>query len=222
LECFHLLVAKALNVSLDREENFWSSDKTSVVKLESEQDVLREIAYTLANPTAAGLVRSPEEWPGVIAGRFGERLDAEMPDVFFDSEGDLDDETSLQIVRPAIFTHLSDLELQLKVQSEVAAHVRRARRAVEQRGHSFMGREGVLRQSCFDAPVTRARRSKLSPRIAAKAPADRVRALRRLLDFVNTYRVAWLRRRAGERDVVFPAGTYALRIYAGVACAQAP
>ena len=64
LERVHRLTARALNASLGRWENFWSSDKPSVVRLVTEQAVLDEMAYVLANPTAAGLVNSPREWPG--------------------------------------------------------------------------------------------------------------------------------------------------------------
>src|SRR5690606_28164489 len=88
LEHFHRLVAKAMNASLGRWENFWSSDKTSVVLLVSDADVLDKIAYTLANPVTAGLVKAPEEWPGVLGSwhtnRTGRgRSEVEMPDVFF-------------------------------------------------------------------------------------------------------------------------------------------
>ena len=57
LERFHRLFARAQNASLGRWENLWSSDKTSVVALVSDEDVLDKMAYTVANPTAAGLVR---------------------------------------------------------------------------------------------------------------------------------------------------------------------
>jgi len=98
-ECFHKLLAKAQNAAIERWENFWSSDKTSLVLLTSEHDVLEKMAYTLANPTAAGLVKCPDEWPGVISGRFGSEDLVEMPDAFFDEEGDLPENTELQFVR---------------------------------------------------------------------------------------------------------------------------
>jgi len=50
----------------------------------------------------------------------------------------------------------------------------------------------------------------------------RIEALARLRSFLAGYRDAWLQWRAGERGVVRPVGTYALRVYAGVCCAQAP
>jgi putative transposase len=73
LEHFHRLLAKAQNASLGRWEKLWSSDKTSVVLLVSDEDVLEKMAYTITNPTAAGLVRSPLEWPGVMTTRIDER-----------------------------------------------------------------------------------------------------------------------------------------------------
>ena len=47
--------------------------------LVSDEDVLEKMAYTIANPTAAGLVRSPRDWPGVITTRIGERCTVQTP-----------------------------------------------------------------------------------------------------------------------------------------------
>jgi hypothetical protein len=219
LERFHRLVAKAQNAALGRWENLWSSDKTSVVLLVSDSDVLDKMAYVIANPTIAGLVRSPQEWPGVISRRMVEQFEIEMPDVFFDPEGDLPDEVRLRLVRPAIFCALSDVQLAEQLNDAVATLVRRARDDMRLRGLSFVGREAVLRQPFFSAPKTEAPRRNPNPRVAAKSLPARVTALRRLLDFIAQYRAAWLRWREGDRTVVFPNGTYALRIRAGVTCA---
>ncbi|MEI9951765.1 MAG: hypothetical protein WDO74_22995 [Pseudomonadota bacterium] len=220
-ECFHKLLAKAQNASLDRWENLWSSDKTSLVLLTSEQDVLEKMAYTLANPTVAGLVKSPEEWPGVISGRFGKLDLAEMPDSFFDEDGDLPESTELQFVRPQIFASLSDAELCARLRDEVAARVRVAREEMQQCGRSFLGRESVLRQSFDASPKTKAPRRNPSPRVAGRSSVERVAAIRRMCEFICTYRAAWNEWRHGNRDAKFPAGTYALRIYAHVTCAEA-
>lgn len=222
IECFHKLLAKAQNASLDRCENFWSTDKTSVVLLTSEQDVLEKMAYTLANPTAAGLVKSPEEWPGVISGRFGENRSTEMPDGFFDEEGDLPDSSELQIVRPEIFAALSDAQLYARLRDEVATRVRSARDEIAHAGRSFLGRKGVLRQSVTARPNTETAKRKLNPRVAGQSIAARAAAIQRLCEFYKAYRAAWTEWRSGSRDVKFPAGTYALRVHAGVLCADAP
>ena len=190
--------------------------------LVSDTDVLEKMAYTIANPTVAGLVRSPHEWPGVISHRLMQSEWVEMPDVFFDDEGELPDEARLELVRPAIFLGMSDAELSGRLRDAVGVHVRRARQDMQSRGMRFLGRDAVLRQAFSAAPKTPAPRRNLSPRIASKSTPARIRAIQRMLEFVKEYGSARLSWRAGNRNVTFPAGTYALRIHAGVACAQAP
>lgn len=83
---------------------------------------------------------------------------------------------------------------------------------------SFLGVEAIRRQRQEDRPRTVERRRGLSPRIAAKNRARRVAALGRLKAFYEAYRAALSRWREGARDVVFPAGTYAMRVAHGAAC----
>jgi putative transposase len=221
LETFHKLLAKAQNALLEHWENLWSSDKTSVVLLVSEEDVLEKMAYVLANPTAAGLVKAPHEWPGVISRHFGEQRNCEMPDVFFDENGVLSDCSTLEFVRPAIFSGLSDAELEAKLATRVAALVKAAREDLQRRGVTFAGRNAVLRQPVNAIPKTVAPRRNANPRIAAKSTPERIAAIERMLAFVRAYRFAWKEWRSGNRDATFPWGTYALRVFAGVRCTSA-
>ncbi|HEY1534249.1 MAG TPA: hypothetical protein VGF76_09525 [Polyangiaceae bacterium] len=128
----------------------------------------------------------------------------------------------LEFVRPAIFPESSDEELSARLREAVATRVQRARKDMQLRGLPFLGRKAVLRQALSATPKTPAPHRNPSPRIASKSTPARIRAIRRMLAFVKEYRVARLSWRAGNRNVTFPAGTYALRIHAGVACAQAP
>ncbi len=68
--------------------------------------------------------------------------------------------------------------------------------------------------------TTKEPRRKLDPRVAERDPLRRSAALARLLDFWRDYRLAWLRFAAGDRAVLFPAGTYALRVRFRVFCAD--
>jgi hypothetical protein len=79
----------------------------------------------------------------------------------------------------------------------------------------------VLQQSFDAAPKTTEPRRNSNPRIAAAHTPERVQAIRNLVTFLRNYRAAWLAWRHGKREQLFPAGTYALRIYARVACAPA-
>jgi hypothetical protein len=85
-------------------------------------------------------------------------------------------------------------------------------------GRKFLGAKAVLQQPFDAAPKTTEPRRNPNPRIAAAHTPDRVQAIRNLLAFIRAYRAAW---RHGNRAQVFPARTYALRIYARVACAPA-
>jgi putative transposase len=219
LEHLHRLIAKAQNAWLKRRENFWSSERTSVVHLATPSDVLEKMAYTIANPTSAMLVRSPDEWPGVLSHWEETSAEVEMPDVFFDRYGDLPRKVSLDIVRPQIFEQLTDDQLSRLLLNEVGKLVQRARDATLVSESQFVGVQAVLNQR-FDAkPSTEEKLGALNPRIAAESPPVRVRTIQKMQAFVKAYRAAWLRWREGIRDVVFPAGTYALRLHSGVTCA---
>ena len=59
------IVARALNAAHGRWESFWAPGSYSAVALQTAEDVLDKMAYVLANPVAAGLVRQGAEWPGL-------------------------------------------------------------------------------------------------------------------------------------------------------------
>jgi putative transposase len=209
------------NASLGRWENLWSSDKASAVLLVSDDDVLEKMAYVIANPVAAGLVRAPEKWPGVITTRMGERCLVKMPDIFFDPEGTLPETIELQFSRPPIYPHLDDARLGRYLAAAVERRVREAREALAQQGRKFLGTKAVLQQAFDAVPKSTEPRRNPNPRIAAAHTPERVQAIRNLLAFLRDYRTARHAWRHGKRDQIFPAGTYALRIYARVACAPA-
>ncbi len=220
LERAHRLIAKCQNSALGRWEALWSSEKPSVVYLATEHDVLDKMAYVIANPTAAGLVRSPEQWPGVITGRLGQQLHFEMPDLFFDDEAAESDthDVVLDFVRPPIFEQLSDDELNRNLFDAVEDRVRKARAEMRKAGKAFLGVARILRQPFTGVPTQTEIRRKLNPRVAAANPSVRVGVLRALQRFVADYRKAWSAWREGRRDVVFPYGTYALRVHARAPC----
>jgi hypothetical protein len=220
LERFHRLLARAQNALLERSENLWSSEKTSVVYLVSDDDVLDKMAYTIANPTSAGLVRSPHEWPGVVTTRIGERHVVRKPAIFFDPNGDLPDMVAVEMVPPPIFDGLDSQSLALRLAAGVEQLVRQARASLLHRGTKFLGAMRVLQQPVTAIPTTPRRRTP-NPRIAARDWAARVAALRGLASFWRAYRQALNAWRSGVRDVIFPIGTYAMRIHARVACAPA-
>jgi hypothetical protein len=223
-EHFHALLARCLNTHLGRFENFWSSEPTSVVRLLEAKDVLDKMVYAYANPAAADLVETIEEWPGVSsfqATLTAGQLTVTRPAFFFRSEESkerLPDFVSLPIARPRAFADRTQLEwstlLTEQVRGAEAEH--RARRVAA--GQTVLGREAVLAQNPFDCPRSIEPHFDISPRIAAKSKWTRIEALQRCKDFLGSYARAIKAWMLGATDVVFPAGTYWMRRFARVVC----
>ena len=210
------LVARALNSALRRWEAFWAPDSYSAVSLGSPADVVDKIAYVLANPVAAGLVRSAREWPGLWSApehMGGEALEIRRPEHFFDPNGSMPDLVTLQLTVPAGFDSAEAFRELLGV-----ALAEREAQAVRDHKGAFMGASGVLAQKPTARPAPGEPRGKLNPRVAARDKWKRVEALGRLMEFLSSYRAAWKARRDGNTGVLFPAGTYLLRVAHGVPC----
>jgi len=210
------LVARAINAALGRSEAFWALKSYSAVSLDSPADVVDKIAYLLANPVAAGLVRSAREWPGLWSAPEhigGEPFEIRRPEHFFDPNGSMPDQVTLQLTAPAGFDSAEAFRELLGI-----ALAEREAQAVRDHQGAFMGAARVLAQKPTARPASRERRGKLNPRVAARDKWKRVEALGRLVEFLSSYRAAWKARRKGDTGVIFPAGTYLLRVAHGVPC----
>lgn len=218
----HRLIAKCLNTHYKRWENLWSSDEPSVVRLEDDLAILDKIVYTLANPVSSFLVEFGDWWPGVRtkpADLAGVEYEVSRPEVFFRADGDMPERVILRLERPDVCSSMSDSQLVRHVDELVAQREAGWRATRMEQGLGFVGVSNVLRQNPWDTPETTAPRRTLSPRLAAGDPEVLVNALRRMATFETGYREARLAWGLGDRSVVFPAGTYAMRVNHGVACA---
>jgi REP element-mobilizing transposase RayT len=214
------LVARAVNASLGRWEGFWASGTSfSAVSNTSSFDVVRKAAYVLANPIVAGLVQHGREWPGLrtCPQQLGAiTLPARRPAGFFRANGTTPESLELELTVPPGFT--SAQEFRDAVSQEVRALEDETRRAFAADGRRFLGRARVLAQDPLGRPKGAEPRRKMSPRIAALDAVGRIDAIARLKRFVHEYGEALAKLRAGVRDMVFPAGTYRLRVELGVRC----
>lgn len=211
------LVARALNAVHGRWEAFWAPNSFSAVALASPADVLDKAAYVLANPVAAGLVRRGRLWPGLWSApeKIGAgALEARRPSHFFDPDGDLPGKVSLKLTAPP--GSGSSLVFRERLTALVAEREELAARDFPK---GFLGVARVLAQDPTGSPRGVEPRRKLNPRLAARDKWNRVQVLSRLLTFLQAYREAWVARTEGKRNVVFPAGTYLLRVAHGVPCA---
>jgi putative transposase len=91
--------------------------------------------------------------------------------------------------------------------------------AAASEGRAVLGAAKVLAQKPFARPAPGEPRRRLNPRVAARDKWKRIEALLRLREFLSAYRAAWKERRRGVPGVVFPAGTYLLRVLHRTECA---
>jgi putative transposase len=218
------LVAKHHNTMYGRRENLFSSDKYSLVRLESAIDVVRRLVYVLDNPVKAGLVDAARHWPGVISlpEHLATTKTVERPPLFFRQDGEMPETLELTYHKPDLFSHLSDEAYRAWIARMVTTREALRRRQREESGRKVLGRRAVLDTHHEDQPSSHEANFKPNPRVGAADPWRRIEAIQRLVGFLKQHAASWLRWKAGERDVVFPFGTYAMRVYHGAACAQAP
>jgi REP element-mobilizing transposase RayT len=217
------LVARSLNVKLGRREGFWASGCSySAVTLLSSTDVLEKAVYVLANPVEAGLVQAGREWPGSWSSPDqigGDRITLHRPKFFFRSKGPLPETAELVLKPPPGFVSLAAFRDTLVKALAAREEEIRTKRAAEGRG--FLGARKVLAQKPTSRPSAQEAKGALNPRIAGRDKWKRIEALLGLVEFRRAYRAAFARLRQGERDVVFPRGTYLLRVIHGVRCEAA-
>jgi REP element-mobilizing transposase RayT len=209
------VVARALNAFHGRWENFWAPDTYSAVKVATTSDVLDKVTYVLANPVAAGLVPHGKQWPGLWSApeKIDTSIEVRRPDFFFSRNGTLPEKVTLHLSRPPGFQSTKAFRRDLSASLAEREH----RAALEHRG-IFLGVTRVLAQDPTSRPRTGEPRRGLNPHLAARDKWKRLELLHALVDFLRSYHDAWLARRNGRPKVVFPYGTYQLRVQHGVPC----
>jgi putative transposase len=225
LERFHRLFAKAQNSLRGRAENFWSSEQTSVVRLEDSNAVIDKMTYALTNPVKDHLVESAEEWPGVNAfGAIvhGHELNALRPRHFFREEGVMPAAVTLTFSRPQAFEGLSEAEFRALIRDSVHRAEEAAALDRKMRGVRVLGRRGVLAQDWRGHPVSHEQRGELKPTVATRNKWRRFEALQQNKNFCEGHAAARRLHFSGHRDVIFPVGTYRFRHLTEAASAPSP
>jgi len=215
------LVGKCINASLGRWESLWAPEKFSAVALEDEDAVFDKLLYVLGNPVEASLVASWREWPGAISGPracASEPRLVRRPEVFFKDDGGMPKSLRLRATVPPCFSELRPRRFAAKLAAGLDAHEARLREDNAAKGLTIMGRSAVLAQDPFDRPRSFDPRRGLNPRVACKDKWRRIEALARRKEFLEAYREAWDSFKEGNKDAVFPEGTYWMCRHAGCAC----
>jgi REP element-mobilizing transposase RayT len=217
---FDSMVGRAVNAALGRLESFWAPGSYSAVTLATAEDALAKAVYVLANPVAAGLVRAARRWPGLWSSPEAIEsgsIEFDRPRHFFREDGDLPRRERLELSAPPGFSDLAAYLDLLRL--ELLATEARARAQAAESGRGFVGETRVLKVRPTAKPASREPLGGLRPRVACRDKWKRIEVLGRLAAFVEAYRSALTSWRRGRIGVVFPAGTYLVRLTHGVACA---
>ena len=222
-QLLHSMIARGRNARLGRHDSFWSGDNACDTRRSTDDESLGDLVYTLTNPVKDGLVKWGRLWPGfTTAGwKFGETRTFKRPSWFFDERGEMPEVISLTLVRPPIFSELDDDALYGKLMVEVRAREVEIQREVRTKGRRFMGRRKLAKQHCNQVPRSFEERFTVAPKYAASSKWLVLAELQRDREWERLYAAARALLRAGK-PTVFPAGTYWMRHFAGVAVAQPP
>jgi putative transposase len=228
LQFFHRLVALGTKILRTWEGPVWDHEQTSVVHLMTRDAVVQKIAYTLANPVAAGLVQRAHEWPGakVLLNELGRGvLRARRPTIYFDPTNPWwPEETALPIVLPPCI-HKDDADaFRREVAAEVAAEEVRAHAEMKRRGVSLRGIKHAVKVSPHKRATSFEPLRKRNPTFAVGRGNEGAwrRAAAAVRAFRTAYRDALERWCHGMRTALFPEGTWWMRVLHAVKIAASP
>jgi putative transposase len=221
----HRLVALGVKIHRKWEGPVWEPVKSSVVELLTPQAVIEKLAYVMANPVAAGLVMRAEQWPGLttLPPQLGcAQFTAKRPEVYFDADNpQWPAEASLQLQMPQV--GLSDDETRQKVALELQWLEQAAHAEVKAKGWRFLGAQRIALLSPYKQATSWEPLRGRNPTFAVGRGQRTAffHAVNVLRTFRKAYRDALSEWRRGVRDVVFPAGTWLMRVLHGVRVAPA-
>jgi putative transposase len=228
---FKAVLARVLNAHWGRWEYFWGPSPGGMQRVVTARDAALSMAYTIANPVSAGLVSSPEAWPGenttvqqVTAAFDGTvRFTYARPSHFFrDEESGGKAPASVTWSLAPHPLGLDDPESFKKdVQAETQRRIDKKRAEVRRGSGRFAGQAEVLRRKWWQAPKTPTARRQRNPRFAGKSKAVRLTMIQLERLSIESYRAArseWF----AEKPAYFPVGTYQMKPYPGVSIRGGP
>jgi putative transposase len=215
LRRLHRLVSLGTKVIRKWEGPTWDHERSSVVRLLTEQAMIEKLAYVMANPVKAGLVHRAKDWPGitVLPQELGRRkFVIERPNSFFDATNcKWPDEVELTLaLPPGLEQSYGPEAMRDAVAEELARQERLARQEVKARGWRVLGSERVRCLSPYRRATSFESLRGINPTFAVGRGQREVffMAAIEIRAFRKAYRDALAQWRAGLRSVVFPQGTW--------------
>jgi hypothetical protein len=211
------LLAKTVNAHFGLSGSVFDRTGGAKQSQEDPEATARTIAYLLANPVKAGLVRKPHLWPGAISSV--EELaphtkKVKRPEAYFRGE-QWPDEVEYQRGAPEeLSRRFGGIEAMQKV---VASRLEAALLLAEKRhGGIFLGTEKLARRRPTDRAQAWEEFGESVPTFAASTEETRRAARARRKRFQLEYQDAREKMLRGER-VVWPEGTWKMHVHLGAA-----
>ncbi len=208
LQFLHRHIALAMSERLGRKGNLWAGEQTSIVQLTDRQSVIEKMAYVVCNPTRAGLVRSPQDWPGAISHHLGEVVQVPRPALYFRKGGELPDLESLECTLPPLLAELGMKKANILFSDALGKKVRAAREFLRGEKRSFLGTQEILKTCVTDSPRSMETRCSRIPRFSSFDFEGKKSAIAEWKAFLLAYADAFAKWRLGERLTCFPSGTW--------------
>ena len=216
-----------------------------VVRVNSAEEYIRTAAYTLANPCKADLVTRARHWKGASSAKmaYGETVTLERPRIGLwkrsaesgrsrkraMARGRAEHlgrtvtplKVQLTLTRPPFFEGMTNDEIRAKVLAELEKREDEFEAERREAGRRVLGMRKARKQHWQDTPRTREELlGETGTRGRSQWALDEATQRRRA--FVEAYREAWKLWVGGEREVLFPAGTWLMRQRFNVRCGASP
>ena len=209
---FHGFLARALNSLRGRTGDFWESGGSCDTVRDNDEESVADLVYTDTNPVSAGLVRWPDRWPGFHSAgwRFGETRTFSRPKIsWFDTvDGDWPDEVSITRVRPPCLAKMSDAEATAFLADRTRQRCVEKQHEMKQQRRRFKGTDKLRRERWWRRPGSSREDFTVKPKIAVRTKYRRLAMIQRNKAWEAEYLEADEAFARGNRDAVYPYGTW--------------
>ena len=205
--------ANALKCHRGWSEEVFQRAAANCVRLFGNDAILRQIGYTVANCVEAGLVESPEQWPGVNAmpGGATKHIRVARPPIYFDPTNPVwpaEAEMPINIPSPLTETY-GEIGALARIRTAVANAVAMARSAARKAKRFVSTIADIVKASIFRRSRTFEQAGSREPTFGAAGNVEcALMALSERRAFLSNYRRARDALKAGEFAESFPEGTW--------------
>jgi putative transposase len=203
-------IAKAMNAHWGHTGSFWARAARPYPQLlVTREAIVQNLAYILANPVTAGLVDTSADWPGLIAAA----NDVVTKKVYFGKTGlsaylakRKEPELKLSIsLPPGVGEAQAFADDVYRAQLAMEAAAREERKA---KGTTVLGAKAARAVQWYHRPKTPVTLGEMNPAIMAVTKEARIAAIAHLKAWRKAYREALKAYCDGNREAVFPIGTW--------------